>query len=98
MLFLSLNIRGIEGTLKSSSIRGCLALTRLEIIFFQETLVSAQKSRDFLLSVNLMWVVFLVSSVGTSGGLLESWDPNLFELAPSLIVGGILLLGKSLIF
>jgi exonuclease III len=96
MLLLSLNIRGIGGTLKAASIQRCLALTRPEIIFFQENLVSTQKSRDFLLSINPTWVVCSVSSVGTSGGLLAAWDPYLFELVPSLTVGGILLSGKSL--
>jgi hypothetical protein len=34
-----------------------------------------------------------VSSVGTSGGLLVSWDPHLFSLVPYLTCGGILLTG-----
>jgi hypothetical protein len=55
----------------------------------------AQKARDFLLSFKPTWVVCLVSSVGTSCGLLAAWEPNLFELVPSLMVGGILLSGKS---
>jgi hypothetical protein len=64
MLLLSLNIQGIRGTLKAASIQRCLALTCPKIIFFQETLVSAQKSRDFLLSINPTWAVCSVSSRG----------------------------------
>jgi hypothetical protein len=37
-----------------------------------------------------------VSSVGTSGGLLVTWDPNKFTLVPTLCDGGILLMGITL--
>jgi exonuclease III len=47
MLLLSLNIRGIGGTLKVASFRRLVDHTRPEIIFLQETLVSAQKAKDF---------------------------------------------------
>jgi hypothetical protein len=73
-----------------------LTSTRPEIIFFQETLVTAQKSRDFLLSFRPEWAVCSVSSVGTSGGLLAAWDPTFFDLSPYLTVGGILLTGKNI--
>jgi len=35
-----------------------------------------------------------VSSVGSSGGILVSWDPLLFKLIPFLTCGGILLSGS----
>jgi exonuclease III len=78
MLLLSLNIRGIGGTLKMASVRRLLDHSRPEIIFFQETLVSAQKSRDFMHALRPSWVSCVVNSVGTSGGLLVSWDPICF--------------------
>jgi hypothetical protein len=40
------------------------------------------------------WVTCAVSSVGSSGGLLVSWDPHLFKLVPFLTCGGILLSGS----
>jgi exonuclease III len=48
MILLSLNIRGVGGTLKSSSF--CRLLDRVwpKIIFLQETLVHEQKARDFV--------------------------------------------------
>jgi hypothetical protein len=97
MLLLSLNVRGIGGTLKVASIRRLLALTLPEVIFFQETLVSAQKARDFFLSFRPSWAVCSVNSVGNSGGLLVAWNPSLYDLAPYLTVGGILLTGRSLL-
>jgi hypothetical protein len=42
------------------------------------------------------WHMCVVSSVGTSGGLLVTWDPNKFTLVPSLCAGGILLTGTNL--
>lgn len=35
--------------------------------------------------------------MGNYGGLLVSWDPNLFELVPFLMVGGILVTSRSLL-
>jgi hypothetical protein len=40
------------------------------------------------------WVSCAVNSLGTSGGLLVTWDPNIFYLNPHLTCGGILLTGK----
>jgi hypothetical protein len=42
------------------------------------------------------WMICAVSSVGTSGGLLVSWDPKLFDLEHVLSCGGIFLSGSSL--
>jgi hypothetical protein len=42
------------------------------------------------------WLSCVVSSVGSSGGLLVSWDPNKFTLEPTLCCGGIFLTGFSL--
>jgi hypothetical protein len=95
MLLLSLNVRGIGGTLKVASFHHLVDHTRPEIIFLQETLVSAQKARDFLYIFRPSWAVCSVNSVGNSGGLLVAWDPNLFDLVPYLTVGGILVTGKS---
>jgi hypothetical protein len=97
MLLLSLNVRGIGGTLKAASFRRLLDVTRPEIVFLQETLVSAQKARDFFSFFRPSWVVCSVDSLGTSGGLLVAWDPVLFDFLPFLTVGGILLTGKSLL-
>jgi hypothetical protein len=94
MLLLSLNIRGIGGTLKVASVRRLLDHSRPEIVFLQETLVNAQKARDFMHLLRPSWVSSVVNSVGTLGGLLVSWDPNLYELVPYLTIGGILLTGR----
>jgi hypothetical protein len=97
MLVLTLNVRGIGGTLKVASVRRLLEHTCPDIILLQETLVNEQKARDFIHLFRPSWVSSSVNSVGTSGGLLVAWDPLLFSLDPYLTVGGILLTTKSLI-
>jgi exonuclease III len=94
MIFLSLNIRGIGGTLKAASVRRLLDRTRPDIVFFQETLSDEKKARDFLLQLRPSWAATAVNSLGSSGGLMVAWDPNLFELKPFLTVSGILLIGS----
>jgi hypothetical protein len=42
------------------------------------------------------WHTCTASSLGTSGGLVVSWDPTKFVLAPHLCCGGILLTGTCL--
>jgi exonuclease III len=89
MLLLSLNVRGIGGTLKAASFRRLIDQSSPEIVFLQETLVSAQKARDFFLIFVPSWAICSVNSVGSSGGLLVAWDTRFFELSPFLTVGGI---------
>jgi hypothetical protein len=94
MILLSLNLRGVGGTLKSASFRHVLDTTHQNIVFLQETLVHEQKARSFMNKFRPSWVSCVVSSVGTSGGLLVLWDPYLFNPVPYLTCGGILLTGS----
>jgi len=48
MLLLSLNLRGVGGTLKAASVWRLVDNNRPDIVFLQETLVIAQKDRDFM--------------------------------------------------
>jgi hypothetical protein len=91
MVFLSLNIRGTGGTLKSDSFRRVFDKTQPNIVFLQETLESAQKSRSFMHAFRMHWFCYAVNSFGTFGGLLASWDPSIYTLVPSLTIGGLLL-------
>jgi exonuclease III len=93
MILLSLNIRGVGGPLKLSSMRRLLSTTKPDIVFLQETLVDEEKSRMFMYSLCPTWMYSAVSSVGRSGGLLAAWNPNIVDLQPYLCAGGILLTG-----
>lgn len=61
------------------------------IVFLQETLVHAEKARALFQLLRPSWHCCAVNSVGKSGGLLVSWDPNSFDLVPYLTCGGMLL-------
>jgi hypothetical protein len=91
MLLFSLHIHGIGGTLKVALVRRLLYRTRPNIVFLQETLSDEQRSRDFFLLLRPSWVATVVNSIGNSGELLVSWDPNSFDLNPFLTIEGILL-------
>jgi len=97
MLLLSLNLRGVGSTLKATSVQRLLDNSHPEIVFLQETLVNVQKARDFMHLLRPYWVLSAFNSMGTSGGLLVSWDPNLYELVSYLTIGGILLTGRCII-
>jgi len=70
MILISLNTRGVEGTLKVASVRRLLDRTHPKIIFLHETLVHEQKVRDFMNGFRPSWVSCAVNSLGTFGGLL----------------------------
>ena len=96
MILLSINIRGVGGPLKQTSLKRIIEQTQPSLIFLQETLVEASIARDFMFSLRPSWHSCEASSVGTSGGLLATWDPTLFSLTPMLSPGGIFLTGTSL--
>jgi hypothetical protein len=56
MIYISLNLRGVGGTLNAASFRRTLDLTRPNIVLLQETLVTEQKARDFLIKLCPTWV------------------------------------------
>lgn len=58
--------------------------------------MEASIARDFMYSLRPSWHSCAASSIGTSGGLLATWDPAHFSLTPMLSPGGILLTGTSL--
>jgi exonuclease III len=77
MLMLSLNVRGIGGTLKAASLRRLFDRSRPDIVFLQETLSDEQKARDFLHKFRPSWVSSVVNChrkfrriVGRMGPLL----------------------------
>jgi exonuclease III len=96
MILLTLNIKGVGGALKLSFVCRLLFNVKPDIIFLQETLVLEEKARLFMQKIVPTWYMCAVSSEGTSGGLLATWDPNKFTLEPTLCSGGIMLLGVTL--
>jgi hypothetical protein len=93
MLLLSLNIRWIGGELKLASVCTVLDKNRPKIVLFQETMVLAEKARDFIFKIQPNWLCCAVNSNGSSGILMVSWDPKFFYFIPSLTCTSILLSG-----
>jgi hypothetical protein len=93
MILLSLNVRGVGGPHKLSSLHNILNFTKVDIVFFQETLVDELKAYNFMYSLCPTWYICVVSAVGKSEGLLATWNPSIYNLNPFLSVGGILLTG-----
>jgi hypothetical protein len=69
---LSLNLIGVGGTLKQASMQRLLRITKLDLIFLQETLVDEERDRLFIHKFVMHLLSCVVSSVGSSGGLLVS--------------------------
>jgi len=70
MILLSLNIRGVGGTVKKASLRRPIDKTLLGIIFLQETLVGKYRAQAFISSLRPQWFVSVVRSVRRSSELL----------------------------
>jgi exonuclease III len=66
MILLSLNIRGVGGTLKQASMRRVCRKVKPDVIFLQETLVDEEKARHFMLRFVPSWCICAVSSLGNS--------------------------------
>jgi hypothetical protein len=96
MILLTLNVRGVGGSLKIASVHILLTKVNADIIFLQERLVAEEKAQLFMHKIVPTWHMCVVSSIGTSGGLLVPWDPNKCTLVPSLCASGILLTGITL--
>jgi hypothetical protein len=60
-------------------------------------MASVEKARFFIHKLRHVCLSCAVSTVGTSGALLASWDQNHFSFDPFLIMGGILLTGHSMV-
>jgi len=61
MIFLSLNIEGVGGPLKSPSMHRLLNRTNPDIVFLQETLVDEKKARSFMNSLRPASLACVVS-------------------------------------
>jgi len=96
MIILSLNIKGVGGPLKLASMHKILSKTTPHVIFLQETLTIDVRAMDFMFSLRKYWISCVVNLVGSSEGLLVSWDPRFFVFSLVLTCGGIFLTGFSL--
>ena len=94
MIIFSLNLRGIGGPSKISSLKHLLALVKLDMIFFQETLVDGEKAKKFFLQCCPLWNCVALDPNGRSSGLQSGWNPSSADLCVYGTTVGILLEGK----
>ena len=95
MLLLSLNLIGVGGPQKTSSMCKLLNKTLSDIIFVQETLVDEMRARSFISTLRPDWYTCAVCLVGKLEGLLVAWDPSKFDLKYYTCCGGLLLTSTS---
>jgi len=70
MIFTSLNLRGLGGSSKITTLRRIFALIHLDVVFIQETMSEAWKACQFFLNIFLGWEVSAIDATGRSIGLL----------------------------
>ena len=75
MIVASLNVRGVGGSLKSLSLSRFLEKNKPDVLFIQETMVGAAKSREVFAKLPPNWYFCGVDSIGPSGGLLLARNP-----------------------
>jgi exonuclease III len=76
MRILSLNIRGVGGTPKLSSLRRLVQIVLPDIILVQETMVDAVRARNVLSKLFPCWKCCLEDALGQYGGLYAAWNPS----------------------
>lgn len=93
MKILLLNVRGFGGSYKKISLRRLLKRVELDIILFQETMVSGIKVRESLNSILKDWCIYTLYSKGLSRGLCSSWNPlktlfNTYQSSARIVLEG----------
>ena len=76
MIFDTLNVRGVGGTLKYLSCKRFLDLEKPDVLLIHETMVCEEKERELFMKLLPNCYFYGVDSIGLSGGLLIAWNPR----------------------
>ena len=93
MILKTLNVRGLGGLPKRRALREYIFSHSVQVLFLQETMVTAAVACENFLKIFPDWVVTATDSNGLSGGLLSAWDPRFARFKSFCTAGGILLEG-----
>ena len=93
MIIKTINVRGLGGLPKRRALREYIHTHSVQVLFLQETMVSASVACENFLMICSDWVVTATDSNGLSGGLLSAWDPRFARFKSFCTPGGILLEG-----
>jgi hypothetical protein len=85
MIMLSLNIRGVGGSLKLASMHRLLSKTKPHVIFLPETLPTDERARDSMYALRIGCHVQLVWLVVRGGFSFHGIHIILFSLRFSLV-------------
>lgn len=96
MIILSLSLRGFGSPTKLASLKSLFSKIKPDVVFLQETLVSSDKAKALFLKCLPHRSVVAVDSLGHSGGLLTSWNPDVADFQAFGISVGIFIEGKLL--
>ena len=76
MILKTYNVRGLGGLPKRRALREYITSHSVQVLFLQETMVSASVACENFLKICPDWIVTATDSEGFSGGLLTAWDPH----------------------
>ena len=72
MIIKTINVRGLGGLPKRRALREYIHTHSVQVLFLQETMVSASVACENFLMICSDWVVTATDSNGLSGGLLSA--------------------------
>ena len=90
MKILSLNVRGLGGKTKQSSLRSLFLSIQPNIILLRETMCNTYPTLLAFPKLFPRWELCATSASGLSGGLLTAWNPLRVRCCAFETIGGIL--------
>lgn len=85
MIILSLNMRGIGGTLKQQALKRMFFVYKPDVVMIQESMRSRSKAIEIFSSISKGWKSCSIDAEGLSKGLVTGWNAN-FDALSTLIL------------
>ena len=91
MRILSLNVRGLGGSVKQKSLRHLISTLSPDMILLQETMTSTYPALFAFSKLCPGWEFCAIDSSGLSGGILSGWNPHVLRCKAYHTMAGILI-------
>ena len=92
MIILSLNMRGIGGTLKQQALKRMFFVYKPDVVMIQESMRSRSKSIEIFSSISKGWKSCSIDAEGLSKGLVTGWNANFDALSTHTLDEGYIIL------
>jgi exonuclease III len=79
IIVMSLNVRGLNTSLKKIAVHKLVVLYNPGIILIQETMIKGSNAIDILKGFLKNWDFLAQDSIGRSGGLITAWKKNALQ-------------------